>query len=293
MSDGASRSPDLSVVIAARDVAPTIDAQLSALTAQEWDHSWEVLVVDNQSTDETAAIVEEWAAKYGFIRLVEAPERPGQSYARNVGFQLARSENVAVCDADDVVAPGWVAAMGNALFEHEFVAGPLELDQLNPPWLAGSRGRSLERQLATFHGIFPYASGCNFGLRRSWWERAGGFDETFPPTEDMELSLRLWRLGVRLQFVPGAVVHYRYRQGPRALWRQGRAYGSNRPRLCRRLRDLGVKPPSRLAGWRSWVWLVVHLPSVRTAQGRAVWVWVAANRLGQVEGSIRHRTVYL
>jgi len=288
------RTLDLSVVIPARNEAATIVQQLDALAAQEWSGSWEVVVVDNGSTDATPDIVTGYGAREPRVRLVRASERAGLNYARNVGIGATLGRAFALCDADDLVAPGWVAAMGDALARSELVTGVLELDRLNPRWLADSRGRGDERGLPTFHEIFPTVHGNNMGMQRDAWERLGRFDEdVLIGSDDVELSMRAWLAGVEARFVPGAVVHYRYRPEPSALWRQGRNYGRSRPLVVRRLRDRGLACPGPFAGWRSWLWLVVHLVDLRTSQGRAAWTWVAGNRIGQLEGSIRYRALFL
>ncbi len=281
---------DLTVVIPARNEERTLPAQLEALVAEEWSGTWEVVVADNGSTDGTAEVVRRYMHAGGRVRLVDAHERRGVNHCRNAGVLAGRGRSLAFCDADDVVATGWVAAMGAALRLHEFVTGPLELDELNPAWLAATRGRGDERGLATFYNVFPYPHGNNFGLQRSAWERLGRFDEDFPSAaEDAEFGLRAWRAGVGLHFVESALVHYRYRGEPRELWGQGTAYGRSRPLIRRRLKELGAPAPSPVAGWRSWLWLAWHLPSLRSAEGRAAWVWVAANRVGHIQGSLRHR----
>jgi GT2 family glycosyltransferase len=183
--------------------------------------------------------------------------------------------------------------MAEGLREHEVVTGPHELDLLNPPWLANSRGRSIEAPVGTFFGIFPCIRGAGWGTRRTTWDRLGGMREDYRAGEDLELSLRCWLAGIPIVGLPDAVVHYRYRQTARALWRQGFAYGSNRPRIARQLVDAGKPRPPRLAGLRSWLLLVLRLPTLVTRPGRAAWVWIAANRLGQVSGSIRERIVML
>lgn len=285
---------DLSVIIPARNEATTILGQLEALSAQEWCGTWEVVVVDNGSTDATTAIVEEYSRIDPRMRVVNASDRAGLNYARNTGIEASRGRSFVLCDADDVVTAGWVAAMGDALREHGLVTGPLELDLLNPQWLADSRGRADERGLPSFHGIFPTVHGNNMGMQRGPWAELGRFDEdVLIGSDDVELSMRAWQSGVPVEFVPGAVVHYRYRPEPIALWRQGRNYGRSRPLVVRRLRERGLTCPSRFAGWRSWAWLVAHFPSLRSRDGRAAWVWVAANRVGQVEGSIRYRALFL
>jgi glycosyltransferase involved in cell wall biosynthesis len=282
---------ELSVVIPARDAAAVLPDQLDALSAQRWEGCWEVVVaVEAGPDDGTADVVGRYAEAWPRLRVVDAPAGGGPGSSRNVGSAAAAGSALAFCDADDVVAPGWVAAMGEALRQHEFVTGPLELDRLNPEWLAATRGRSEERGLPTFYGVFPFAHGNNLGLRRAVWERLGRFDEDFPNgADDIEFGMRAWRGGVAVQFVPDAVVHYRYRRRPGDLWRQGLTYGRSRPLVRRRLKELGAPAPSAVAGWRSWLWLVRHVPRLASPEGRAAWLWVAGNRVGQVQGSLRHR----
>lgn len=145
---------DVSVIICAHNEERYLPAQLRALRSQEWDGEWEVVVVDNRSSDTTAEIVAAQAAQDSRFRLVRAEDRAGQSYAMNVGGRATRSKWLAFCDADDVVGAGWLAAIAVGLEQHEVVTGPHELDLLNPRWLADSRGRSGELPIGSFFGIF-------------------------------------------------------------------------------------------------------------------------------------------
>lgn len=284
---------DLSVIICAHNEERFLPEQLVALLAQEWDGEWELLVVDNRSTDSTAAIIEDYASHDSRVRLIPAVERAGQSYGMNVGARAALAERLAFCDADDVVAPGWVRAIAEGLETHEVVTGSHELDRLNPRWLADSRGRSAENPVGSFYGIFPTIRGANWGIRREAWSRIDGIREDYSAGQDIDLSLRCWLAGIETVGLPDAVVHYRYRETPRALWRQGLAYGAFRPRIARLLVEAGKPRPPRFAGWKSWALLALKLPGLVTPEGRAVWMWIAANRWGQVVGSIRHRTLML
>jgi glycosyltransferase involved in cell wall biosynthesis len=282
---------DLSVIVAAHNEEALLPQQLDALVAQQWDGAWEVVVVDNRSTDGTADVVGRYSARHPNVRLVPATEGAGQSHAMNVGVASTTAPWLAFCDADDVVAPGWVAAIASGLQEHEVVTGPSELERLNPPWLVDVRGRSIEQPVGTFAGIFPCIRGADWGCRRETWEAIGGMNEEYQAGQDIDLSLRCWLAGVDIVGIPGALVHYRYRTSSAGLWRQGYAYGLHRPIIARRLRDLGLPRPPRLSGWKSWALLVVTLPAVVTRRGRARWIWVAANRSGQVVGSLRQRTI--
>jgi glycosyltransferase involved in cell wall biosynthesis len=289
----ASHPLDLTVVIPAHDVAATLPAQLDALASQAWSGAWEVVVVDNRSTDTTARVAREYAERSARVRVVDAPDRAGLCHARTVGVDAARGAAIAICDGDDIVAEGWVQAMGDALGEYDVVTGPLEVDRLNPRWLAETRGRPSPTEASTWFGCFPLVSGGNLGFRRAVWERVGGFDDAYLGAEDAEWSLRLAQAGIPVHFAPRAVLHYRYRAEADVLWRQGARYGLNRPRLRRRVAAAGFSPPPWFAGWRSWAWLMAHLPGILTPEGRARWSWVAGVRVGHLRGSLRDRTVFL
>ena len=107
--------PVISVIIPARDASATIERQLRAVCAQELDGSFEVLVVDNGSTDDTSEVVTKVSAALPQIRLVRGPRRPNRSAARNVGAAAAQAPRLAFCDADDIVGEGWLAALTGSI----------------------------------------------------------------------------------------------------------------------------------------------------------------------------------
>jgi glycosyltransferase involved in cell wall biosynthesis len=281
----------MSVVIPCRNVASTLGEQLDALARQDVPFAWEVVVVDNGSTDDTAAIALSFADRVN-VRVVPCAT-PGINAARNAGVRAARTDAVAICDGDDVVAPGWLAAMSAALLDHDYVTGPVELDRLNDHALAGSRGRSSAVTVPAFGNAFVYARGCNMGVRRSVLASVGWFDESTLCLDDQELGLRMHVAGVPLYFAADALIHYRYRSSPRDIWRQGFFYGSARVPTYVAAKRAGLPVPAPWSGWKSWVWLVVNLPRVVRRGGRLAWLWVVANRVGQLAGSVRWRTVFV
>jgi glycosyltransferase involved in cell wall biosynthesis len=285
-------APALSVVIAVRDAAATLPAQLDALLAQDAGAPWELVVADNGSTDGSRAVVAAYAARDARVRLVDAGAVPGPAHARNAGAAAARGRALAFCDADDVVGPRWVGAMAASLRDHEFVTGPLELEALNPDWLAGARGSTGTAAAAVFEESFPFASSCNLGIRAARFAALHGFDEHRTVGEDIELSLRLHRLGVPLEFVPDAIVHYRLRPTLGATYRQARSYGAVRPELLEELRRAGEPTPTRWRTTRNWAWLLRHAGLLRDRAGRARWLWVAGQRVGNLQGSVRVRRLY-
>ena len=73
---------DVSVVVCAHNEEQYITRQLAALTEQQWHGDWEILVVDNRSTDRTPDIVAEFAAAHPRLRLVRAISRPAMIFSR-------------------------------------------------------------------------------------------------------------------------------------------------------------------------------------------------------------------
>src|SRR3954452_8254427 len=112
----------LSVGIPCLNAASTLGVQLAALTRQSWPGGWEVIVADNGSTDGSREIVESYRGRLPGLELVDASDRRGQAHARNAGAAAASGDAFLFGDADDEVAPGWLAALGRALAVHEFVA---------------------------------------------------------------------------------------------------------------------------------------------------------------------------
>ncbi|MDH3752619.1 MAG: glycosyltransferase [Acidimicrobiia bacterium] len=283
---------ELSVVVPAFNAAETIGEQLEALAAQITQLDAEVVVVDNRSTDATADIVRRRAATAPWLRLVSAPDRAGPGHARNVGVAHARADRIAFCDSDDIVADGWVRTMVDSLGRHELVTGLLELDELNDSDGGTQRG-SPRTDAASYYGLFPYVASGNCAVRRTTFEGLGGFDEDLDACEDIELSLRARLAGIVVGFDPAAIVHYRYRHRPSELFRQGRSYGRGRVDIARRMKLAGLERPSWYAGWKSWLWLAVNAPRAATGRGRRAVAWVAGNRLGHLEASVRTGVVLL
>lgn len=276
---------DLAIIVPCHNEAGTVGEQLTALTGQSWSGTWEVVIVDNNSTDGTCDVAQQFADT-GRVRVVAANQGSGVAYARNVGVAATDATAVAFCDGDDVVQPGWVATMGEALASNAWVTGAVNVDLLNPPWLAASRPTSAG--LPRF-GEIAFARGNNCGMQRGLFVELGGFAEDFVGLEDIEFSLRAVAAGHSPVFVADAQVAYRYRPQLKQVWRQALFYGRGRPELVRQARRLGLAAPGRSAALKSWAWLGVNAPKLGSKGGRAAWVWVLGNRIGSLSGTrVRH-----
>lgn len=289
--------PRLSVVIAALDGAATIEAQLEAILSQAGAVPCEVLVSDNGSTDDTAAIVARYSNRIPSVRLVDSSDSPGVAHARNRGADAASSAVIAFCDQDDVVGAGWLAAMIAALETHEVVAGRLEHDLLNPPWVVEALGRPQADGLIAYEGggHLPFAFGCTLGVRRELHRALGGFDERFiKGSEDTDYCWRLQLRGHRLAFVPDAVTHYRFRDDLKGLFRQARAYGESEVLLYKKHRALGLARLRR--PWRNalrlWLGALRATVRARNPVSRAVAAWNWGQRIGRLTASINYGVLF-
>lgn len=274
----------LSIIIPALDEEDRIGAQLGALAAQAAGLECEVLVADNGSRDRTVEVVRSWSDRLA-VRVVDASARPGQAAARNIAAASAHGDLLVFVDADDVVMPGFLGAWSALPPEVGFGTGPLVFFAAGavPSPAEVGHGASPPVQLA----FLPYALGANLGVRRDWFERVGGFDESYPPAEDVELSWRLQLAGADLVWVRGAAIAKREVSGFRAMVRQYYRYGARDPFLYRDYRAAGVPPPAWRATARSYAGIVARVPLLGRASVRRRWAHQLGRRAGRLVGSVR------
>lgn len=292
---GDSGLPDtgLSVVIPVRNAADTLGMQLDALVAAEKPSGgFEVIVSDNGSSDETAAIARTFEPRLT-IHVIDASGAPGSNYARNQGVRAARYQRILLCDGDDQIDPRWLLAMSAAFDEgHRFVAGPIDYRQLNE---AGARAwRGAERaSIGVVLGFLPSGHGANLGFTRGVWEALTGFDESFGfGGEDVEFCWRAQLAGIPLSTVPDAVVNYRLRPTLSALFTQSRAYGVGEARLYQAFAPLGLsRRPPRAPLSDLW-WTITRLPFAATTGRRGAWLRRLGQQVGRIEGSVRFRVLW-
>ena len=212
-------TPRVSVVVSTYNrcemLPRTIDALLQQQTAE---CPYELIVVDNNSGDDTRGVLEGYAARYPdvFHHLFEP--RQGVSYGRNAGIALARAPIVAFTDDDLVPAPNWIAEVHRALSaypEIDYVGGKVLPwpDQQFPLWLTPLHWNPLmlhnpgemPKVLSTSNPI-GMGSG-NLAIRKDTLLAFEGFSTDYPRGQDRELQLRLWAAGRRGLYVPGLIVY--------------------------------------------------------------------------------------
>lgn len=220
------RDPRLSIILPTYNRAAALRLALAALLGKHTRAaSFELIVVDNNSTDETAALL----ARIDDPRLLVIREpRQGLSYARNTGLKLSHTDYVAFTDDDVEAAPDWAATIVEALDANPDVDGvggrvlPVWPDGSPPRWLTHAHWAPLALQ---DHGdarrVFDAAHPCglvgaNVAFRRRVFDRIGGFEPSVQrvrdgvgSTEDHELLQRLYDAGGRMLYLPKLLVRAR------------------------------------------------------------------------------------
>jgi glycosyltransferase involved in cell wall biosynthesis len=279
----------LSVVVPTYNSALTLPAQLEALAAQVWEEPWEVVVVDNGSADDSLEVAKEWAGSFPAMTVETELERQGVSAAKNTGARYATGEYVAFVDSDDVVGDGWLAAIGEAVMEHDFVVGALETSLLNEPFVERSRRFGRHEVLLDVYGFLPFGCGCNMAVLRSIHDEVGGFDETLPYAQDTDYCWRIQLAGHALAAAPEAVLHYRYRTTVGEIFRQASNYGFENVALHKRYLPLGLARPSSISSLKGWARIVAQLPRALNRQGRLRLAWMLGFKVGRLRGAVRSR----
>jgi len=283
----------ISVVIPCRNSADQLPLQLEALTHEKWRGRWEVVVADNGSTDGTGRVAEQFKDRLPRLFVVDASARRGAACARNVGARSASGEAFVFLDADDEIAAGYLAAMADALAHYDFVAAYRDSESLNTGWVRLSRQTHPYEGFRSYYDFLPHAGGYRIGVRRSIFESAGGFDECLLGGEDVDFCWRVQLAGTPLHLVPEATVRYRFRQSLPRIYEQARLSGRGDALLYRRYRACGMPARSIGDGLRDWRRLIWRLPRIRGKGNWARWVRRLGQCVGRLEGSLRHRVVYL
>ncbi|EPX80519.1 glycosyltransferase family 2 protein [Salipiger mucosus] len=196
------------IVIPCFNAEATLPATLDSLRAQTFT-DWEMLIVDDGSTDASREIARTAALGDARITLLNNPSR-GPSAARNVALRRASGKLIAFCDADDLWAPEKLAVM-DRLFAEECVDAAFARIAFFDE--RGSRSLSTVPEGPLTIGMLlaenPVCTMSNLVVRRDTFEASGGFDSRMVHNEDLEWLIRLVGDGHAVLGVNQTLVHYR------------------------------------------------------------------------------------
>ena len=245
--------PCITVALCTHNHADRLGRTLSSLAQlRPPTRSWELLAIDNASTDSTPKVLRttNWRPVDVDVRIVRE-ERVGLSNARNRAVAEARGEYIVFMDDDETPDPAWLTAYETAVLEHQpdALGGRIEVFFEN-----GERPAWLQDELLGFLGKLDYGEarwltelstpifGGNFAFRRNVFERIGNFDARLGRHgtsniggEDTEIYRRLLEHRCHVRWTPAAIIHHRIQTSKLRRgyfldlhFRQGRVEGARR-----------------------------------------------------------------
>jgi GT2 family glycosyltransferase len=215
-------TPRVSVLVCSYNGAQTLEETCRGLDRLAYPN-YEVIVVDDGSTDETATI----ASAHGFT-VISTPNR-GLSSARNTALAAATGDIVAYLDDDAVPDPHWLDYLVDTFRREKFAAVggpnlPVPGDGLVADAVAVSPGNPIHVLLDDRQA--EHIPGCNSAFRTSVLRTVGGFDPRFRVAgDDVDVCWRLQDAGHRIGYCPAAVVWHHRRRSVLTYLRQQRGYG--------------------------------------------------------------------
>ncbi len=241
MEYSTDREPTLSVIVPVYNAEHTIERQLKALKNQNFDEIFEVIIVDNRSTDKTLEVASEFIRTAPNFRCVSANLKQGVSYARNTGFAKSRAQKVVFCDADDVVDANWLFELNESFVSgYKIVGGTLEYVTYD-----GRHFKTVDMPFQNGEDLLSPA-GANCGVTKEVFLELGGFDENLVlGGEDSEFFWRAKILGYELGFNTSAKISYFQRKNMLATAKQFAKFGKSQWEIARKFNfEYGLTPNS-------------------------------------------------
>ena len=239
------RRPTVSIVIPAYNEAAFIKACLEACLAQR-ELPLEIIVVDNRSIDDTAAIVRKIRANHPqgkLIRLLSQRDEQGLVPTRDYGIARARGDVVGRFDADTIIEPEWVKVVADIFSEPSVdaatgPAGPYDMPGKKAVRWFDNQTRQFMSQRADRNA---FLFGSNMAVRRASWQRVFPHlcrDEDDVLHEDLDIAIHMRLLGMKIVYSPTmkvAISGRRLRDAPRDYYqyvmRTRRTYDQHRLRI--------------------------------------------------------------
>lgn len=247
----------VSIVICTRNRAPALDPMVAALGALRSEHPYEILLVDNASTDDTPERLDQAAARLPQVRTLRV-DRIGLGAARDAAWRAAEGQIVLFTDDDCYVAPDLIDATV-AVFERHpeigFAGGRILLhDPSDYPVTIDERDVAVDIAPSRFTppGVLQ---GANMAFRRSTLEAVGGFDTAFGagtpfPCEDIDTVAACVWAGIGGRFDPTMVVRHHHgrkaKDYPALMQSYDRGRGAYFAKYI-------LRPDSRAAYLRGWI----------------------------------------
>lgn len=192
----------VSVIIPAYNEEQSISDCLQSLVNQKTSLEFEVIVVNNNSTDSTVNVINKYKDKLN-LKIVNQLVK-GRGAARQKGFEIASGDILLSTDADTLVSPNWIEKLSNSLKENNVVAVTQACKITDCGLVTNAVFNFLQPFFMRIYRLFfghYFLSGFGFAIYRKTYIKSGGFNKKLNAQEDVDLSFRVSKLG-KIKFIP-------------------------------------------------------------------------------------------
>jgi len=225
-----------SIIVPVYNRPKEIDELLLSLTEQEFKDDFEVLIVEDGSTNTSKLVIDKYASKLTITYLLKLNSGPGAS--RNYGMQRATGNYFIILDSDVIVPRNYLLEVKNTLFENytDAFGGPdkahksftilqkaINYSMTSVLTTGGIRGK--KKAVSKFQ-----PRSFNLGVSKKAFEATQGFSN-MRAGEDIDFTFRLWKLNFETQLIENAYVYHKRRTDLKQFFNQTFAFGTARPVL--------------------------------------------------------------
>lgn len=230
---------NFSIIIPVYNRPQEIEELLESLSLQTYANTFEVLIIEDGSTDKSDLIAEKYKSKLNIQYFFK--ENSGAGASRNYGMQQANGNYFIILDSDVIVPPQYVSEVEKVLAENytDAFGGPdaahesfttmqkaINYSMTSVLTTGGIRGK--KKSVGTFQ-----PRSFNFGISKTAFDITNGFTD-LRTGEDIDLTFRLWESGFKTQLIDKAFVYHKRRSTLRQFYKQTFAFGTARPKLNKR-----------------------------------------------------------
>lgn len=216
--------PSISVIIPFYNAKSSISLCLESLIELNYPRNkLEIILVDNGSNDGSEKIVKEFN-----VRLIYDGSIRSSYQARNTGIKNAHGDLIAFTDSDCIVSPDWLKNLATYWDDNDIGCFAGEILSYEPKTITekfSDRYRILEQNGTLSHPYMPFTATANSSYRKEVFSKIGYFNPRLASGGDADFSWRMQKkLGLKIKFIPEAVVYHRHRTNIIALYKQFKKY---------------------------------------------------------------------
>lgn len=227
---------NFSIIVPVFNRPEEVEELLESLTKQTFKQAFEVVIVEDGSTNDCAAVIQKFISRLNIQYFLKENTGPGDS--RNFGMSNAKGDYFLIFDSDCIIPPEYLTQVDISLKKHfvDCFGGPdaalstfseiqLAINQVMTSFLTTGGVRGGDKQLGRFQ-----PRSFNMGLSKKAFETTNGFGNIHPG-EDPELVFRLWDAGFQTKLIKNAFVYHKRRISWHKFYQQVHKFGKVRPIL--------------------------------------------------------------